>query len=148
MNFFFIILTLQISFLSFGQIDKTNTRFEISFIDTSLGSFYSSSATPPEFYGGVDSLFAFAQRTIYYPELGIRDSITGRLVLYFEIDSSGHVMNDSIKESLREDFDQICLDMMKQMPRWKPATISGKPEAVCVLWPIRFTLSTKNEELD
>lgn len=73
----------------------------------------------PEFPGGQDSLFAYLYRNIRFPKTS-DTTISGTMIVEFEIDTLGNVINAHIIKSLHPEFDTIALRAIQLMPRWKP----------------------------
>lgn len=134
-----VLLLLQI--VSFGQavnISAGGLQMEISAVDTAINAIFCKVGELPEFPGGMKELVAFAKRKIKYPKSAIKDDAEGSVVLSFEIDSNGRVINEAIFKSARYDFDAVCLRMLKRMPKWIPGRLNGKPVAVKERWRITF----------
>ncbi|MBL4754818.1 MAG: energy transducer TonB [Flavobacteriales bacterium] len=75
------------------------------------------------FPGGTDSLNAFIDDHLRYPDSIMDKSLTGSLNLNFAIDTNGRV--DKIifnKPVLGLAFKEECRRLLKLMPKWQPAT--------------------------
>jgi TonB family protein len=150
-NIVFYALTILLPSYSFGQTQTKEIKvggFELqaSTVDPELNALFISVGELPVFPGGVDSLFAFAKRNLYYPETAIRDSLQGRVMLQFSVDTSGKVIDEKIKFSVRIDLDTLCLSMLRKMPKWETGKLEGRAVAVQFFWPIKFTLIKKDDE--
>jgi len=110
-------------------------------IDSSLNIAFNDVGEMPVFPGGVDSLISFAQNTLYYPKSAIIDSVQGRVILQFSVDTTGQVYNENVLMGVRLDLDTVCLSMLKKMPHWKAGRIEGQAVSVVFTWPIKFTLT-------
>lgn len=83
----------------------------------------------------------FAKSKISYPETAIRDSVHGSVILLFVIDKNGKVKNMKVVQSVRSDLDFVCLRMLSEMPKWKPAFLNDRPIEVYERLKITFLLS-------
>ena len=76
----------------------------------------------PEFPGGEDGLINYIISNTNYPPTAIKDSISGIVFLYFVVDTNGSVTSIRFLQNLREDIDNECIRMLKEMPKWKPGS--------------------------
>jgi len=77
-----------------------------------------------------------------YPDSTKRNGIKGDVWVYAEILYTGNVGAVEIAQSLQpgpEGLDEAAIMCVKQW-EYKPATKNGKPIAVCIKFPIRFSL--------
>lgn len=149
-TFIFLLLTLCIE-ISYGQADLKVIKaggfeLKVTTVDPELNTFFCLVGELPDFPGGKDSLFSFAKKNLYYPETAKTDSIQGKVMLQFTVDSSGKVIDERVKIGVRTDLDTLCLSMLKKMPIWKTARLEGRAIAVQFLWPIKFTLTKKEDD--
>jgi TonB family protein len=97
----------------------------------------------PEFPGGEDSLKKYLYRNLSFPKT-TDTTISGTVIVEFIIDTMGNVTNAHILKSLHPQFDSIALNVVKQMPQWKPAinycggNTKGKKDTVTLRQPIHF----------
>ncbi len=71
----------------------------------------------------------------------VRENNTGaRVVVQFVVNKQGKAVDPEIIQSLNPDCDQAVLDMVNQMPDWKPGTKKGIPVDVHFLLPVSFKL--------
>lgn len=115
-------------------------ELKASTVDSELNELFLSEGELPVFPGGIDSLFSFAKKNLYYPEAAIRDSIQGKVMLQFIVDTLGKVIDEEVIISLRTDLDTLCLSMLQKMPKWKVGRLEGRTVAVRFSWPILFKL--------
>jgi protein TonB len=134
---------LFLSILSQGQTKKINAggiEMQLSSVDTSLNKLFCEVGEDPKFPGGIKGLFEFARRKMKYPETALNDNIEGSVILHFEINKKGKVIDKKISKGIRKDLNNVCLRMLNQMPNWKPAKINGRPIDVYESWKIIFIL--------
>jgi protein TonB len=102
---------------------------------------FTTSEEMPEFGNGWEDIKGYFLKNIYYPTSAIRDSIQGRVILRFGIDEKGKICNPAIMRGVRSDIDNECLRVLKNMPKWKPGKLGGKPVKVWYSLPITFDLN-------
>lgn len=92
----------------------------------------------PEFPGGPDSLQAFLNHHLEYPEKAKRMHIQGKVYVGFMVDRTGKIGKPRILSSASEELDQEALRVVGLMPDWKPGTAGGSPVDVQYILPIDF----------
>lgn len=98
----------------------------------------------PEFPGGPDSLQAFLNRNLSYPEKAKTDRIGGRVYVSFKIDMKGKIIDPKVISGITDELDAEALRVVKQMPDWKPGTAGGSPVIVQYILPIDFIIPSRN----
>lgn len=87
----------------------------------------------------------FLNRWVYeyikYPDSAIRNGIEGRVIADFIVDGKGKVTQVEIVRGLDDEIDAQVVKVIKASPKWKPATIGGKPVSVRISVPVEFKLS-------
>jgi len=58
-------------------------------------------------------------KNIKYPKTAEEDGITGNVYLYFEIDTTGLIIKDSILQGIREDIDYEVIRVIRSIPKLK-----------------------------
>ena len=73
-----------------------------------------------------------------YPNALKNDGISGMVTMSLTVDEKGNVANAVVKKSTRPEFEQPAIDAVS---RWKfePAKKDGKPVAVQVVIPVKFS---------
>ena len=94
----------------------------------------------PEFPGGKDSLDAYLQREIKYPQVAKENAITGTVLVEFVVERDGRLTNGKVKIPLFPDCDEEALRVVMSMPRWKPAKNCGKTVRCFYQVPVSFRL--------
>lgn len=100
-----------------------------------------STTTPPTFSGGAEAMEEYIRSRLVYPSKAIQDSIEGRVLVSFYVDSCGYINNIRILESLHPACDSVALSVVKGMPKWIPS--KSEPYMEFKL-PIIFTFPDKN----
>ena len=94
----------------------------------------------PEFPGGMDSLLAFLQRNIVYPELARENGIEGKVYVTFVVETDGSISNVKVLRDIGGGCGQEAVRVVKLMPKWKPGKQAGKVVRVQYNLPIYFVL--------
>ena len=94
----------------------------------------------PEFKGGEKKLFKYLKKKIKYPKEAREKGITGRVYVMFVIDKTGAVKDARVIRGVSPELDEVALNAVKEMPKWKPGTQNGKFVNVQFNLPINFSL--------
>jgi protein TonB len=105
------------------RLDSTVTRVEIE----------------SEFPGGGPAWFEFLNKHLKYPKKAWKYEIQGVVVLQFIVDRDGSI---SDMKALTGDplLQEAALKALSKSPKWKPATINGRPVRSYKKQPITFRL--------
>jgi TonB family protein len=96
--------------------------------------------TPPTFIGGEIAIFRYLAETIRYPAVARENGIQGAVYLDFIIDENGFIQNIVVAQPIGGGCNEEALRVIKQMPRWIPGRLDGKPVRVKYTLPIKFKL--------
>lgn len=94
----------------------------------------------PNFPGGFDSIDIFLSKNLKYPALAKENGIEGRVVLRFVVEKDGTLTNIEILRKVGWGCDDEATRLIKQMPKWIPGKMNGKPVRVYFTLPILFKL--------
>ena len=96
----------------------------------------------PEFPGGTDALINYIQRKLKYPKWEKRQQIEGTVYATFVVNEKGQVTNPQILRSVQgsKNFDNVVLEILKNMPNWIPGEDKGKKVPVQFNLPFKFKL--------
>ena len=83
-----------------------------------------------------------ADNCVYPPE-AIQDSVQGRVIVQFVIDTLGNVGEVKVVRSVREDIDAEAVRVVKTLPRFSPGKNDGKAVNVLYALPVTFKLSAE-----
>ena len=100
----------------------------------------------PEFPGGTDSLYKFLESNLTYPEDAKKDSIQGRVICRFTIDTDGSVTDIQVLRSVHPSLDTEAVRVISAMPKWVPAEIDGKKIKRKETFPIVFKMDTDKQD--
>jgi TonB family protein len=92
----------------------------------------------PQFPGGEEALQQYIQEHLYFPPSAAASVREGQVFLQFVVTSNGELENIKVLQSLDPEYDQIALEIVKNMPRWKPADENGKPIDFYYFLPVTF----------
>lgn len=98
----------------------------------------------PEFVGGFEAMMRYINTHALYTKQAIKEGIEGKVFISFWVMKDGTLTNPAIVRGLQHDLDSIGLSLVKNMPKWNPATQSGLPIAVEFTLPINFSLAGKS----
>ncbi|WP_158547956.1 energy transducer TonB [Dyadobacter luteus] len=94
-----------------------------------------------EFPGGTSKMYMFFGKNFKYPEEAIKANVsTGPIWIQLKIDSVGKVRDIRILKSPGFGFNEECVRVIKLMPAWQPAKISGKPVSSIYKFPLQICL--------
>lgn len=95
----------------------------------------------PEFPGGDSALFMFICMNLSYPAQARDNGLEGVVIVRFVVKKDGTIGNVKLVRDIGGGCGQAVVDMVKSMPRWKPATQSGKPVNCEFTLPVKFQLT-------
>lgn len=119
-----------------AQEDNDNDEFI-------CGTFISNS---PEFPGGTDSLYKFLESNLKYPEDAKKDSIQGRVICRFTIDTDGSITDIRVLRSVHPSLDAEAVRVLSAMPKWVPAETDGKKTRCKFVFPVVFKMDTDKQD--
>ena len=128
---FLIMILAVISFTTAGAQNKA---------EANSGKVYETSEVMPEYPGGVPKLMEFLSANVRYPVEAQRSKIEGRSVIGFGVEGDGSISNVSVTKGSYPLLDDEAIRVVKEMPKWKPGMINGKPVRVKFNLPIYFRL--------
>ena len=126
--------------LKYGVVMPDNSQIKI----VNDGPPYRSVEQMPRFPDGEAALVKYVQSHINYPSEAAADSIQGRVVVQFVIDSLGCVGEVKVIRSIRADLDSEAIRLVKSLPKFNPGRQNGKAVSVWYTLPITFTLPQEN----
>lgn len=90
---------------------------------------------------GFPKLYNFFNQNLKYPESNLKDKIEGVEIVSFVIDENGNVSTPKIVQSLGKSFDEEALRLLSAMPKWKSATLNGRPVPSKLSMPFTFSIN-------
>lgn len=94
----------------------------------------------PHFFGGEQQLFTYLSENIKYPAVARENGIEGTVYIEFIISKQGFPEKVVVKRGIEGGCNEEALRVIKQMPRWIPGRLDGKPIRVKYTLPIKFKL--------
>ena len=124
-----LIFIMLISLASNAQEPKTKVQ---------KGFGVSVNQVQPEYPGGLDSLQAFLNDNLIYPEKAKKEHIQGKVYVGFMVDRKGKIVNPKVLSTASEELDKEALRVVGLMPDWQPGTAGGTAVDVQYILPIDF----------
>ncbi len=98
------------------------------------------------FPGGDDEMQKFIINNIEYPQKAKEEGIEGKVIIGFEVDTNGKLLNIKVLRSINSDLDSEAIRIVKLMPNWEPNyLINGETIKMSYQLPINFTISKLKE---
>lgn len=116
-------VTKGTSWDSLGRAYKYKTRFD-----------------PAEYPGGMQAFYVMVQKKMKYPVNARNNGVTGKVLVQFEINEVGKVVNVKIFKSDAEALNNEAMRVIKLSKDWKPGKERGQPNKQKIIMPIIFKL--------
>ena len=98
-------------------------------------------AVLPEYTKRETNGFAkFISKNLRYPVLAMENRIQGQVIVDFNIDKSGNVVDIVIFKSAHEYLDKEAIRVIRKSKKWIPGTLHGKKVKMAMRFPINFQL--------
>ncbi len=97
----------------------------------------------PQFPGGIDSLYAFIQRNLRYPEKAFSYKIEGTVYVTFSVEKDGSISAIKILRDIGGGCGDEVVRVVKLMPKWIPGKQRGIPVRTQFNLPVKFKLPAK-----
>ena len=94
----------------------------------------------PCFPSGEDALYAYLKEKTKYPKACRKDSIQGRVIVSFIVETDGSISGAKIVKSVHEQLDAEALRVVSTMPKWIPGKLRGKTVRTRYNIPVTFRL--------
>lgn len=131
-----LVLLTTFSLLKFGLFGQTETKQVEKFPNQETA--FDQLA---EFPGGKAALNQFIASNFIYPKIAIENNISGKVYVVFQILATGEVSNIKIEKGIPDCYEcsEEAIRVLKSMPKWSPAMLSGKPVGCFYKLPITIT---------
>lgn len=95
-----------------------------------------------EFPGGIAEMQKFIQKNLQYPSMAREAGLSGKCFLKFVVNETGSISNVEILKGVPgcQDCDKEAIRVVKAMPAWKPAKMTGKSVKCYFNLPISFKI--------
>lgn len=83
--------------------------------------------TPASFPGGKKAEQEYIQKNLKYPQSAKDNGIEGVVGVIFVVNADGSIGNIRIKRMIDPDLESESIRLVKNMPKWVPASDNGTP---------------------
>ncbi len=90
--------------------------------------------------GGEIGVNEHVKNELKYPEEALSDSIQGRVVVRYVVQTDGNVGEIEVVESVHPLLDEEAMRVIRAMQKWKPGIQRGKPIKAAYLQAFNFNL--------
>ncbi len=94
----------------------------------------------PDFYGGRGALLKYISKNVEYPVEAQENEIQGTVYLRFVVEKDGSIGEIEIIRGVHELIDNEAVEVVRNMPNWKPGKQRGRKVSVWFTIPIVFQL--------
>ncbi len=99
---------------------------------------YKSVEIEPSFQGGTANDFSkWVQQRLVYPEIALENGISGTVILYFEVDKDGNLINVKVLRGVDKSLDDEAVRVVKSSPKWSP----GRQQDIAVKCQYQFPVT-------
>ena len=91
----------------------------------------------PGFPGG--NAGGYIKAHTYYPASALKEGKTGKVYVQFTIEKDGSIQNPRIIRGIQPALDSVALEVISQLPNFRPAKARGEPVEVSFTLPVPFT---------
>jgi TonB family protein len=120
-------------------LHKEQALFDTSFV------IHSRADSSPEYYKGEEALGEFILTNLEYPDLAIRQSLQGTVVMNFVVEPNGTISNIAIEKEFNHFCTEEALRIMRQT-KWNAGKKDGKLIRYRTKYPIVFNLNNINKD--
>lgn len=99
----------------------------------------------PEFPGGIVALYDYLCRNVSYPAEAREQGISGKVFVSFAVERDGSVADVKIQKDIGGGCGEAVVEAVKNMPRWTPGRIGGKPVRMGFTLPVSFSLEDEED---
>lgn len=102
----------------------------------------SFAAEMPQFPGGNDTLNKYFSDNTIYPKSAIDGKKEGTCYIKFTVEKDGSISDVSVVKGIKDapELDAEAVRLVKEMPKWEPGRMNGRPVRVTETIPIKFVL--------
>lgn len=134
------------NFIEVGKLISKKRVGTIVYSKRAVGDMYINgfnsnckSCKPARFPGGNEKLMQFLDSHVHYPEGSKQLHHSGTVYIRFIIKKDGTAVPFSIVKGVDPFIDSEAWHIVKEMPKWTPATRRGKPIQSLFRFPFRFS---------
>ena len=95
-----------------------------------------------EFPGGLAAMMKYIQNNVQYPAMAREAGISGKCFLKFVVNETGDISNVEVLKGVPgcPDCDKEAIRVVKSMPKWKPAKMTGRAVKCYFNLPFSFKI--------
>lgn len=95
----------------------------------------------PSFNGGDKNDFSrWVQQRLVYPQIALENGIQGTVLLQFDIDKDGNLVNIVVLRGVDKTIDEEAIKVVSSSPKWAPGRNNDLPVKVRYTFPVQFQL--------
>ena len=95
----------------------------------------------PKFQGGDENAFTkWVGERLVYPEIAKENSVQGRVILQFRVNTDGSVDNVKVVRGVDPSLDKEAVRVVSSSPKWTPGRQRNKAVRVVYTFPVIFQL--------
>lgn len=113
----FTILLLSITLFAYGQTEGFPSKATLNF----------PLEKAPQFPEGEEAMYKYINEKLIFPDSVLNKEIAGEITIQFTVDTAGYSKKFKLIKELDKDCDSLLLNVIRQIPKWIPATINNKP---------------------
>ena len=140
-----IILTFLLAALTFNLGYAQNSTPAKADVKSESGPVYTKVEIMPSFPGGEEKLLQFLKDNIQYPKEAKDNNKEGTVHVSFVVDETGKVTDVKMQTRMAYGMDHEAMRVIRMMPNWIPGKQDGKPVAVQMVLPIKFSMGASQE---
>ncbi len=95
---------------------------------------------------GFPALYGYFDKNLKYPEEALDDKVEGSVIIRFVIDTLGNPIELRVEKQLDDLLDKTAIELIKNMPKWKPALLNGAPIESTHRIPLFFNVEENQEQ--
>lgn len=95
-----------------------------------------------EFPGGYAAMMKYIQQNVQYPAMAREAGISGKCFLKFVVNEDGDISNVEVLKGVPgcQECDREAVRVVKSMPKWKPAKMTGRAVKCYFNLPVNFKI--------
>jgi len=94
----------------------------------------------PEFPGGVVALRNFIKNTMKYPEVALKNKLSGKVYINFLITKTGKVEQVKVARGIHPILDSEAIRVVRLLPDWKPGEQYPRGKIGSIKYAINYTI--------
>jgi len=88
-------------------------------------------------------LIEYVYSNIKYPDEARKHKIEGKALIRFKVSKEGQIQDIKVLNGICQEIENTCVDLVTNMPKWRPGYQRGEPVKVAFTLPIKFELDCK-----